>query len=345
MAAVMKRIRRLVRICLLLVAGSLLGSLNTSRAQQFNNLPEEVRSAMALLPADSEALLATLVPFIAPKIKHLGASPSQQPFVDVLRSQMLIPGGIRADELSAAIAVLEGSRVTWAIQAKRRQARYRDEQNRMPHFEIASIVRFAEPLPQVFLEKLRAIAVKAPTTDEPGLYRLRDGVSHVLLTRSNELVVVSTLPDDEAMLLDVMRNRTATSQTALFSSESKLWMHTDTSMTFWSMRKDSASIRESNTGIQRWWLFSFDATAPEIGIFKSMAKNAAEYERHKKPMLEKGVSADEKRIGEELGAIVKISIDDATLAFQQIFECKHPFLNRCLELPFMFMALGVMIYI
>lgn len=309
-------------------------------AQADPNLSADFREGLGLIPLNAESVVATRKPFLAPKL----TSDSQvaPPFDEALRLYFL--GNVVTGKPPHVLSLLEGKQVLWAMAAKRAQDVKMRPGTRIIElgihpYESVAIARFRDPILPAFLDALHS-DFQTEMRKGVQVFRSKSQRVAILIPRPDLLVSVSMLSTSDAMLDDVAQRIATTHSDYLFQSADVAWSLSNLDSNFWGLRKcKNGPGRHQDADGRDWVLFSFDTEKPQSALFRSILSNDAKIgQAH--PWM--GFS-DQETTSKNLGLIARVKT--ASRYVDTTLECLPEVQDRCLGLPFLIEAFGVMVWI
>jgi hypothetical protein len=332
--------RRIPRLIQNLANIAALLAWGVSAAQANPNFTADFREGLGFIPLNAESVVATLQPFLVPKL----TSDSQivPPFEEVLKMHLL--GNVVSGKPLPLWALLEGKQVLWAMTAKRAQEVKKRPGTRIIElgvhpYESVAIAKFRDPIPSAFMEALHS-DFQAEMRNGVSVFRSKNDRVAILLPRPDLLVSISILSTSDAMLDDVTKRIAITPSDYLFESADVAWSLSNLESTFWGLRKsknDQGRYEDANG--RDWILFSFDTKNPQSALFRSVLSDDAKIGKGS-PWLG---FPDQETTKKDLGLIARIQTNSRYV--DTTVECLPEARDQCLVLPFLIEAFGVMVWI
>ena len=303
-------------------------------------LPAEVRAALAIVPTDCESIAATLVPFKVPALRPDARKPP--PFVDSVRAMFI--ASFHAGETAPLLADLQGETVVWSLMGVRRQEVRRLPGSDTPElglhpYESVAISKLREPMPAAAIEKLKAKTYLARTKAGVEAYRSRTAPWAILRPGGELFVLVTMLSEGDQMLEDVAQ-RFALKPSGHVFQDAPIWPAVDAEATVWAVRRATRRGDREEEALQReWMLFSHSRLTPQRALFRSVLSSEPPSEEGKRLLAAMQQERTRKDLGLTMRSQAHARVIDTTMT------CLPGFENRCLSVPFILQALGVMIWI
>jgi hypothetical protein len=273
--------RSIVRIltAVVIAVGVLAGAHAYLSAPASPSLPEDIKQAMHLLPADIESVAGTLKPFRVDRSDRASAWFTKQDAVlsfdailDLNLSQLEVGEAFRA-----ALANIHGREALWAITAKRHQEIRRERRSSMimlgmHPYESITIIKFSAPLPAKLQQALGWSSSVTPLPGGRQIFRPVNVSAAALIPKPDMLVVVTMIGPDDSLLKNVLHRLEVPGSDFAFDDAVRAWSLVDLDASLWAIRR----TRETKPGRPQdnigrdWAIFTYDQAMPRQARFRSI---------------------------------------------------------------------------
>jgi hypothetical protein len=272
--------RLIVRLlAAVVVVAGLLVSVSMYVSAPPPSLPEDLRQALRMLPADIESLGGTLKPFVLARSERQGdwftKSDAVLTFDAILDLNL---ASIRGGEgFRAALAGVRGRQALWAVAAKRGQEVRRERQTSMPvlgmhPYESITIIKFSAALPAELEQALGQSSSVMPLPNGMQVFRPANVSAAALIPQPDMLILVTMIDSGDAMLKSLIRRLEDPGDGIAFDDAARAWSLIDLEASLWAIRRTREAKpgrRQDNVG-RDWEVFAYDQSAPDRALFRSI---------------------------------------------------------------------------